>query len=100
MPQGNNPAEDKSSAENRIKNEGAGRTEQNDAVKKAFEDVQKLKEQIEQLKAQAQKIYETPVTPAEETAKDNRVASRTEKVIDNGREAGRQRRDPGRRARP
>ena len=83
MPQGNNPAEDKSSAENRIKNEGAGRTEQNDAVKKAFEDVQKLKEQIEQLKAQAQKIYETPVTPAEETAKDNRVASRTEKVIDN-----------------
>ena len=48
MPQGNNPAEDKSSAENRIKNEGAGRTEQNDAVKKAFEDVQKLKEQIEQ----------------------------------------------------
>lgn len=82
MPQGNNPAEDKSSAENRIKNESTGRTEHNDAVRKAYEDVQKLKEQIEQLKAQAQKIYETPVTSAEDTARDNRVASRTEKIID------------------
>ena len=63
MPQGNHPAEDKRAADKRIEREKAIH---DNAVKKAYEDVQKLKEQIEQLKAQAQKIYETPVTPAKE----------------------------------
>ena len=48
MPQGNNPAEDKSAAEKRIDKEQAIHDE---AVKKAYDDVQKLKEQIETLKA-------------------------------------------------
>ncbi|MGX8773551.1 MAG: peptidoglycan DD-metalloendopeptidase family protein [Bacillota bacterium] len=81
MPQGNNPAEDKGSAENRIKNGRPGQPEQSDAVKKAYDDVQKLREQIEALKAQARKISETPATPAEETGKD-RVVSRWTGVVD------------------
>ena len=81
MPQGNNPAEDKSSAENRINNGSAGRPEYDDAVRKAFDDVQKLREQIEELKVQAQKIYETPATPEKKTGKD-RAVSRAEKIID------------------
>jgi hypothetical protein len=44
MPQGNNPADDKNTAENRIENKSA---EQNDIVRKAYEDVQTLKEKIE-----------------------------------------------------
>ena len=71
MPQGNNPAEDKSAAEKRIDREQAIHDE---AVKKAYDDVQKLKEQIEMLKAQAQKIYATPATPAEEAGKDRAVS--------------------------
>ena len=47
MPQGNNPAENRSTAENRIDKENAG---QKDTVKKAYNDVQTLKEQIEKLK--------------------------------------------------
>ena len=71
MPQGNHPAEDKSAAEKRIKKEQASHDQ---AVRKAYEDVQKLREQIERLKAQAQKIYDTPAAPAEEPVKD-RAAS-------------------------
>ena len=75
MPQGNNPAEDKRAAEKRIKQE---RAIHDDAVKKAYDDVQKLKEQIEELKAQAQKIYDIPAMPEEETGKDRAVSGATE----------------------
>ena len=71
MPQGNNPAEDKSAAEKRIDKEQAIHDE---AVRKAYDDVQKLKEQIEMLKAQAQKIYDTPAMPAEGAGKDRAVS--------------------------
>ena len=71
MPQGNHEAEDKGTSENRIRLEKAIH---DDAVKKAYEDVQKLKEQIEQLKAQAQKIYDTPATPTEKTGEDRGVS--------------------------
>ena len=71
MPQGNHPAEDKSTAEKRIEKEQAIHDQ---AVRKAYEDVQKLREQIERLKAQAQKIYDTPATPAEEPVKDRAVS--------------------------
>ena len=74
MPQGNNPAEDKSAAEKRIDKEQAIHDE---AVKKAYDDVQKLKEQIETLKAQARKIYDTPATPVEESRKDRAVSDAT-----------------------
>ena len=78
MPQGNHPADDKRTAENRINEE---KTHQPDAVKKAFDDVQKLKEQIEKLKAQAKELSETPATSAkkEEAA---RVSSGANKEID------------------
>ncbi len=78
MPQGNNPADDKNTAENRIENKSA---EQNDTVRKAYEDVQTLKEKIEKLKAQAQKIYETPVSSAENASR-NRPVSDAEKPVD------------------
>ena len=80
MPQGNNPAEDRNSAENRINDESAKQPNQTDTVKKAYEDVQKLKEQIEMLKAQAQKIYETPATPAEEPGKDRAVSGAADAI--------------------
>ncbi|MCR5034431.1 MAG: peptidoglycan DD-metalloendopeptidase family protein [Clostridia bacterium] len=88
MPQGNHPTEDKGTSENRIKLEQAIH---DDAVKKAYHDVQKLKEQIEQLKAQAQKVYGTPATPAKQaeregaasdaTAIDNEAARAAEEVV-------------------
>ena len=77
MPQGNNPADDKRTAENRIEDkapaaQGAnGNAESNDTVKRAYQDVQNLREQIERLKAQAQKIYETPSEPADQEANPN-----------------------------
>ena len=71
MPQGNHPTEDKGTSENRIKLEQAIH---DDAVKKAYHDVQKLKEQIEQLKAQAQKVYGTPATPAKQVEKEGAVS--------------------------
>ena len=78
MPQGNHGAEDKRTSENRIKLEQAIH---DDAVKKAYRDVQKLKEQIELLKAQAQKIYDTPVAPAPQAGKEGVVSDAT--AIDN-----------------
>ena len=71
MPQGNNPADDKITAENRIEKEVAGQT---DTVQKAYDDVQKLKEQIEMLKARAQMLSDTPAAPAEETRTDRSVS--------------------------
>jgi len=64
MPQGNHPAEDQGAAENRIETGNAGSA---DAVTRAYQDVQTLKEQIEKLKEQAQKINETPATPEKKT---------------------------------
>ena len=72
MPQGNNPADDKITAENRIEKEVAGQT---DTVQKAYDDVQKLKEQIEMLKARAQMLSDTPAAPAEETRTDRSVSN-------------------------
>ena len=71
MPQGNNPADVNGTAENKIENRngtvsGAAGTENNDAVSKAYHDVQNLREQIERLKAQAQKIYDTPAAQTDE----------------------------------
>ena len=78
MPQGNNPAEDRSSAENRIDKESAG---QKDTVKKAYNDVQTLKEQIEKLKAQANKLSSTPAAPANQ-AETVRVSSDVKEPVD------------------
>ena len=79
MPQGNNPADDKRTADNRIEDkseagkeaaQGAGgNADSNDTVKRAYQDVRNLREQIERLKAQAQKIYEAPAAPADQEAK-------------------------------
>lgn len=65
MPQGNNPADDNRTAENRIEDSSA---DSKDAVKRAYQDVQNLREQIERLKEQAQKIYDTPATPEKKEA--------------------------------
>lgn len=77
MPQENHPAENSGNAENRIENSSAN---QNDTVKKAYQDVQSLKEQIERLKSQAQKIYDTPATPAGETKPDGPVSAAPKEV--------------------
>ena len=71
MSQGNNPAEDKGTAENRINKQSV---ESNDTVGKAYQDVRSLREQIERLKAQAQKIYETPAASAGEAETDGSVS--------------------------
>ena len=86
MPQGNNPADDKRTAENRIEDkapaaqgapQGAdGSAGSNDTVKRAYQDVQNLREQIERLKAQAQKIYEAPATPADQEGKPDAGSDR------------------------
>lgn len=78
MPQGNNPAEDRSSAENRIDKESV---DQKDTVKKAYNDVQTLKEQIEKLKAQANKLSSTPAAPANQ-AETVRVSSDVKEPVD------------------
>ncbi len=78
MPQGNHPAEDRSSAENRIDTDGA---KQKDAVKRAFDDVQTLKEQIEKLKAQANRLSSTPAVPADQ-AEAARASSDVKKAVD------------------
>ena len=86
MPQGNNPADDTRTAENRIEDKGAagkdtaqgasGSADSNDTVKRAYQDVQSLREQIERLKAQAQKIYEAPAAPADRETKPNAESDR------------------------
>ena len=72
MPQGNNPAEDKRTTENRI---NQGSAEQNDAVKKAYDDVQRLKEQIEKLKAQAQALSTEPAESAKKADNGRSVSA-------------------------